>query len=334
MKQVKLTLPILFAILLISACVAPVSDLQATQRPTWIDNAKVKYPTNDYLTAVGEASKRTRAGKNATANLLEIFSVNVRAETKTLTESIKKESALGVSMESSTNLQRKIETETEQAIQGVEIKESWLSPSGEYYALAVLQKRSAAQHLSEVILEIDDKTSELIDYSLNVAPNSILAINALRSARDLQMSRKMADFQLKYISGRGILNDISSQKIEQLISRKLASLNISVEADTEDQKRVLQAGLSKLGIKVLTESTLSLSPHLDISEPAFINDWYWLRGSYELAIVEEGQVISRKRWPIKVSAKQKELLTPRLQDKLNDNITEYLQQLVSDAPTL
>ena len=59
-----------------------------------------------------------------------------------------------------------------------------------------------------------------------------------------------------------------------------------------------------------------------------------LRGSYQLTISENGKVISRKRWPIKVSSRQKELLAPRLQDKLNTNMTQYLQQLFSDAPTL
>ena len=73
---------------------------------------------------------------------------------------------------------------------------------------------------------------------------------------------------------------------------------------------------------------------LTVLFPAYIDAWYWLRGSYELTITENGQVISRKRWPIKVSAKQKELLAPRLQDKVNSRMNEYLQQLISDSPTL
>lgn len=335
MKKIMHSIAILLSILLISACsTATTVEKKQTKRPNWIDQATASYPSNIYLSAVGQSSNRTRAGQNAVANLVEIFSVDVKAETKTLTAAVKKESALGVTMESSSTLQRNIETKTEQAIQGAEIKETWLSPSGEYYALAVLHRISAAQNLSELIVALDEQTADLIDYSINVAPNSILAINALRSARDLQITRKMANLQLSYISGSGIPNDIPSTKIEQLIKQKLASLQISVEADSVSNLKSVQAGLSRLGIKVVEQSSLKVLASKDTVKPASIESWYWLRGSYELAITENGQVISRKRWPIKVSAKQKDLLIPRLQDKLNSRINEYLQQLISDSPTL
>lgn len=328
-------MPILLSLLLISACAAPTLQQQAlAERPDWIDNAQEKYPSNDFLSAVGQASNRTRAGQNAIANLAEIFSVRVRAETKTMTDAVKQESALGVTMESSTTLLRNIETESDQAIDGVEIKQTWLSPTGEYYALAVLQRRSAAQNLTESIMALDAETAELIDYSVNAAPNSILSVNALRSARDQQMTRKIANLQLKQISGRGIPDDVSSKKIEQLIRYQLAALEISVAANDPRQQKTVEAGLSKLGVKVVAQSALQVSADIDVTDPAYINDWYWLRGSYELTITEHGQVISRKRWPIKVSAKQANLLIPRVQDKLNDSMTNYLQQLVSDSPAL
>lgn len=335
MNKITFSLPILLSILLISACSSS-SDIEQDKkpRPDWIDHAQTTYPSNVYLTAVGQASSRTLAGKNAVANLVEIFSVNVKAETHTLTEAIKNESALGVTMESSSSLQRNIATKTNQAIAGVEIKETWLSQSGEYYALAVLHKISAAQNLTETIMEADQEALKLIDYSQNTAPNSILAVNALRNARDLQVSRKMADLQLAYIRGRGIPNEVSSQDIEQLIRNNLASLEVSVAEDSETDISLLQAGLSTLGVKVVDTSALQLSSSIDVTKPTRLEQWYWLRGSYELSFSENGKVMSRKRWPIKVSAQQPELLQLRLRDKLNENINTYLQQLLSDSPTL
>ena len=330
MKKITLALPLLLSLLL-SACAAPTNE----ERPDWIDHAQNKYPSQVYLTAVGQASTRTQASKNAIANLVEIFSVKVKAETKTLTEAVKQESVLGVTMESSSTLQRNIQTETEQAIQGVEIKESWLSPNGGYYALAVLHRISAAQNLTESIIDLDKQTVELIDYSINVAPNSIVAVNALRSARDLQITRKMSNIQLNYINGSGIPVDFSSDKIEQLIKQQLASLQVSVDStSSESDTSSVKAGLSRLGITVVDTSALEISAKMDMTKPAYIDTWHWLRGSYELTVIENGQVINRKRWPIKVSAKQKELLAPRLQDKVNSRMNEYLQQLISDSPTL
>ena len=309
-------------------------NLGQQERPAWIDNAQSSYPAKEYLTAVGQASNRDRATENAIANLAEIFFVNVRAQTNVLTEATKQQSALGVTMESSTSLQRNIQTETDQAISGVVIRDSWLSPEGEYYALAVLDKRKAAISLTESIMELDDSTAEFIDYSLNSAPNTIAALNALRAARDEQLTRSMANLQLKQVSVSGIPNDISSAKIEKLIAKKLASMKVSVEVDSARHKKTIQSGLAKLGVAVVEISNLQVSADIDITEPALINSWYWLRGSYELSIAENGQEISRKRWPVKVSAKQQDLLIPRLQDSINNKISNYLIELVSDSPTL
>ena len=320
----------LFCSIFIFSCASTQND----NRPDWIDNADLTYPDNDYLTAVGQASKRDRAGKNATANLAEIFYVNVRSETNTLTEATKAQSALGVSMESSTFLQRSIQTDTEQALSGVKIRESWLSPTGEYYALAVLNKRTAALSLNESIMALDNSTARYIDYSLNTAPNMIASLNALRAARDEQLARKMANMQLKQVSASGVPTDISSKNIEKLIAQKLASMEVAVIVDVEKHVKTIQSGLSKLGVKVVDSSNIEVSADIDITEPTLLQGWYWLRGSYELSISEDGHVISRKRWPVKVSAKQEELLKLRLQDSVNAKITQYLTELVSDSPAL
>jgi hypothetical protein len=330
MKYYRVILSIISCFFII-ACASTTSE---SVRPQWIDNAKAMYAGNDYLTAVGQASKRDRAGKNAKANLAEIFYVNVRAETNTLTEATKEESALGVTMESSTSLQRSIQTETDQAMSGVIIKDSWLSPSGEYYTLAVLDKRKAAMSLNESIMDLDDSTSDLINFSLKTAPNSISSLNALRAARDEQMARHMANLQLKQVSVSGVPIEISTRKIESLIAQKLAKMEVTVNLDSGKYTKSVQSGLAKLGVKVVENATIVVSENLDITEPTLIKGWYWLRGSYELSISENEQVMSRKRWPVKGSAKQKEILTLRLKDTVNAKMAEYLTELVSDSPAL
>lgn len=329
--NIKINLSLLVTCLLLFSCS---SGTSLQKRPKWIDHAASIYPEQDYLTAVGQASTRERASKNAIANLAEIFVVNVRAQSNTLTEATKKQSVLGVSSESSTTLQRNIQTETDQVISGVVIKDSWLSASGEYYALAVLNKRKAAMNLSESIMDLDDATADLIDYSVNSAPNAIAALNALRAARDQQLRRAMANLKLRQVSASGIPADISSGKIEHLIAQKLAAMQVSVVGDSARHNKTIESGLAKLGVAVVENSDLQMHADLDITEPALINNWYWLRGSYQLSVSQGAQVISRKRWPVKVSAKQRELLVPRLQDSINSKISGYLVELISDSPEL
>lgn len=315
----------------IFSCASTSSELQ---RPAWIDNATSIYPESDYLTAVGQASKRSRASTNATASLAEIFYVDLHSETNILTEATKAQSVLGVTMESSTTLQRNIETKTDQALSGVKIKEGWLSPTGEYYALAVLGKRNATMSLNESIIDLDNSTAELIEYSVKSAPNSIASLNALRAARDEQMARQMANLQLKQVSVSGVPVEISSKKIESLIAKKLASMQVSVNIENESYAKTVQSGLAQLGISVVANANIVVSADIEFNEPMFVNGWYWLRGSYALSISENGQVISRKRWPVKVSSKQKEMLDLRVKDLLNKKISDHLSELVSDVPKL
>lgn len=324
-------LAIIISLIVMSGCTS--SPDASAIRPDWIDKGNSLEMNNEYMTAVGQGRQRARATDNAVANLLASFSVNVRAESKVVTEAIKNESALGVTMESSTTLLRSITTETDQAIQGVEISETWLSPEGEYYALAILHKRNAAHNLTDSIMRLDTETADLIDYSINLAPNSILSLNALRSARDLQVARQMSNLQLKHISGHSIPEDISAQQVEQLIRDKLTSLSISLADKSEAYAVVLESGLSSLGIKTTEKSALQISGKVTLTEPSYINDWYWLQGSYEVTLTEHGQVISRKRWPLKVSSLQAELLSTRLADKIAHEMAGYLQAIMSDAPS-
>ena len=326
MKKVALITTTL-CLFLISGC----SGHDKTQRPGWVDNAQSLYPNSQYLTAVGEASNRNLSSKNAKVNLAEIFSVNIRSESKLLTQAIKTESRLGMTLESTNALQKKIETETQQTIQGVEIKESWLSPNGDYYTLAVLNKRTATQNLMQSIADLDEQTQGYIKYSVQTAPNAILALNALRSARDLQVTRNMLNLQLTYVSGSGLLNDLSQSDIEQLIQRKLASLKVSVVGE---QPQILQSELATLGMTVSEQANIELTPTLVTNDAFFANGWYWLRGSYQLTLSENGTVISSQRWPLKVSAQREAQLNGRLQAKLAQNAKAYLQQLMSDQPAL
>lgn len=330
MKKATLVFSILLPLTLLSACT---SNKQKDQ-PNWVEHSQEKYVNQQYLTAVGKSESQVRANEGALANLADIFSLQVQNESKMATQHIKSESVLGFTAESSSSLYRQFKNRVDQVIQGAVVKETWRSPAGEYYALAVLDRAVAEQSLKESIMTLDEETEEMIQYSNVTAPNFILSINALRSARDFQLIRKMANLQLGYIRGTGISNERTIDSIELLIKRRLASLSISAEASTEIDLNGLQSGLSQLGVNVVNESRMQVSASVDLTNPTYLEGWYWLRGSYELTITENGQIISRKRWPVKVSTKQKQLLSARLEDKLSQTIEVYLQQIFSDAPTI
>lgn len=292
-----------------------------TPRPDWIENAHQEFPSERYITAVGQGSDRAHADENAKATLIEIFSLPMQIEAKKRIGSQTQQSFLA---ETSVN--------TNLLHDSIEIKERWLSKNGVCYTLVMMDRIKVAQNLTDLIHALDDKTGHLIEFSNKTAPNIILSFNTLWSARNLQLTRNIENSQLNYISGKGIVSKMSSDDIERLIKQKLATLRISVDSNSYNNMSSLQAALSQLGVKVVDKASVHISSRMDITEPSYINTWYWLRGSYELTVMENGQVISRKRWPIKVSTKEAELLVPRLQDKLRDNISDYLQELFRYPP--
>jgi hypothetical protein len=321
MNQSRLLLSLLFSSFLLIGCAA--KNEATTERPHWIEHAHQVYPADRYLTAVGQGDDEAGADDKAKMNLIEIFSLPMRIEAKKRPGSVPEYSILGETSVNSHPLQNSIE-----------IKERWSSENGVCYTLAMIDRVKLTKQLTDLIHELDDKTAHLLDFSRNTAPNTLLAFNTLWSARNLQITRKADNEQLKYMNGKGIDSKNSSEYIERLIKQKLASLNVSVDSNSYNNMSSLQAALSHLGVKVVDKSPLHITSRMDITEPSYINTWFWLRGSYEMTVIENGQVISRKRWPIKVSTKEAELLVPRLQDKIKDNLNGYLQELFREPPAL
>jgi hypothetical protein len=321
MNHISLFLSILMSSLLLGGC-ASVNEKEANQRPGWIESAQLTYPIEGYLTALGQGNLQTEAEQHARANLVEIVSLPMRIEAKKQTNSAKQRSVLGDPLQATNVLQ-----------DSIEIKERWQNKDGAFYALAVIDRSKAAKDLIKTIEALDKKIEHLIDYSSNIAPNTVLAFNTLWSARHLQLIRDTENAQLQYISDNNLPSIITDEQIEQRIKQKLAMLTMSVDSNSYNGLSSLQAALSQLGVKVVDNASLHISSRMDITEPSYINAWFWIRGSYELIIKENGQVISRKRWPIKVATKDAELLVPRLQDKLRENINGYVQEMLREPPT-
>ncbi|TRX53931.1 LPP20 family lipoprotein [Thalassomonas sp. M1454] len=327
--QLKLTLHMLLCGFLLAAC----SSNDDTTPPSWINSPDSLYPSTQYLTAVGQASKRDRASNVALANLAKIFTVEIEADSSDLTSAVSTSSLAGMQTTTTQELSRNIVTNTELELQGAIIKEAWQSPTGDYYALAILEKQKAARHLTQTIRNADKNTQQLISYSSNQAPNIVLALTSLRQARAEQIKREVANKQLVQVANQGIVNKTSSKEIETLIKLSLAELKVATAAESERSNNVLQSALGQLGIPHAIESNLTLKANLDTIDPTFTNQWYWLRGSYDLSILDGDTVISSKRWPIKISAKEEQLLEARLQDQISAKLPDYLIELLSTQPT-
>ena len=315
--------------LLVSSCS---SGGDENPKPSWIDNPEVEYPSQQYLTATGYASQRDVAANSALANLAKIFTVDINADTKEFSKAITSNSSGAYTIENTQELSRSVVTTTDLELEGAIIKETWVSPVGEHYALAILEKQRAARNLTQKIRNADQNTTQLLAYSKNTAPNVVLAFHALRQARGEQIKREIAHQQLIQVANKSIPNKTSSKEIETLIKQSLAQLSVATSAESDESNNVLQSALGQLGIPHADKSNLVLKAKLDTIDPAFKEEWFWLRGSYDLSLVDNGTVITHMRWPIKISAREEQLLQPRLQDEISKNLPDYLVELLSTPP--
>jgi len=318
--------------LTVTATIVSCGTTASEQKPDWIDSSETSYAQHMYLTAVGQASKRDRAANRALANLANIFTVTITDKSQFNSEVNSLTTAGGKQEHLKEELIRNISTFTHHKLEGAEVKETWQSPSGEYYALAVLDKQATARRLINIINDADKATMELLEYSKS-APNFVISFHALIKAKNEQLSRESANKQLSVVAN-AMPAKISSKDIEQLSFDALSNLNVASAAESENSSKALQAALNQVGINFDATSNTSLKAKLDLTEPSFREGWYWLRGSYELDFIQDGNVISRKRWPVKISAKDKAQLDTRLRDKLNKKLPSYIIELLASQPSI
>lgn len=153
----KRTLLSASCLVLLIALVLPAG---AAELPEWVRNTEQQYPSEQFITGVGQASTLVEAKKKAKAEVSKVLSQNIEAtETmqQTTTETMSgDESTFMQEMEMQTDIQVKTAGE----LVGVEIRESesaFVDGRQTYYALAVMDKNQAASIYRKKFNERKDK---------------------------------------------------------------------------------------------------------------------------------------------------------------------------------
>jgi hypothetical protein len=122
-------------------------------KPAWVDSVESVYNSSSYVAAVGNASNRDMAEKNALANLTAIFGQSIKADqtiTNTYQEAVKKGVTSSwtdnIAMQNTINTTASMDT-----LIGAEVKEIWYDSRSTYYAVAVMEKAKTAQVYNELI---------------------------------------------------------------------------------------------------------------------------------------------------------------------------------------
>jgi hypothetical protein len=134
-------------------------------KPAWVDNADSVYDRSHYVAAVGNASSRDMAEKNALANLTAIFGQSIKADqtiTNTYQEAVKNGVTSSwtdnIAMQNTINITASMDT-----LIGAEVKEVWFDSRSTHYAVAVMEKARTAQVYNEMINANQNMIANLIN---------------------------------------------------------------------------------------------------------------------------------------------------------------------------
>lgn len=309
----------------------------APKQPDWVDNPDLVYPSDIYLTATGSSSERDSASDRARANLAKIFEVAVQESTldfsKATVTTVAAEEGTVQATSNEQSVARTVSTEARQVLEGTEVPEYWQSADGRIYAIAVLEKRPAAGRFRQEILEQDRQVNDLVGYAVNKADNPVAALNALQDARAIQVVRDANNQNLMILTaGKGVRGQYDLAEIDGLIRQGLSQLRVAVRAEDPEVKAQLEKALATLGVQNAADSNLQLAGRMDTGPVEQKQGWYWLRGAYELEFTDDGSVLAKDRWTIKVSATDQSVLMPRARDDINANLPSYVYELLSAQP--
>lgn len=320
--NIKIIITLLLSLLL-TAC-----SLTSSQ-PSWVDQPAESYSQKRYLSAVGEADSRNAANDRALANLAKIFEVAVKDQSLDFSEAQITTGESGRVATNKQSLARYVTTEAKHVLEGAQVVETWRSDEGRVFALAVLEKAPAERRFREGIRSADRKIEERVAYASQQAPNPVAALAVLKQARTIENQRSNLNRNLSVVSGKGIPVQYDQAKLEMLLRDALVTLHFSVVADSAQLQQNLESAVSALGITLDEGSSYQLKASMDTEELQKKQGWYWLRGSTELTLTHNDEVIAKKRWPLKVSATDKGQVEQRAKDMLSGKMADYVYELIT-----
>ncbi len=303
----------------------------SSTQPEWVDKPAEQYPQQRYLSAVGEADDRSTADDRALANLAKIFEVAISDRSMDFSQARVSADQSGLTTSNVQSASRYVSTEAKQVLEGAQLVESWQGQEGKTYSLAVLEKSPATRRFRESVRGADRQINDRVNYASQQAPNPVVALAALEQARKIENQRSNLNRNLAVVSGKGIKAAHDQASLEKLLRTALASLHFHAEADSPELQQNLESAVGTLGITLDKEAPYLLAASMDTEPVQQQQGWYWLRGSTQMSLMYQGETLASRRWPLKVSAQDEGMVEQRAKDKLSEQMSAYLYELITSV---
>jgi len=303
------TCPLLLCALIVGCAGGPTVE-EETPAPDWVAGASARYPDTLYLLGRGVSRNRDDAEDRARADLAKNFEVAVNAESSDVQTFSRSVGADGTQEGGETRIMRSVEARTDRVLTGVEIADLWRTPDGgEYHALAILGRASAAQAMREDIRSLDEKTRLNVEQA-GREDDLLQRIAAAERAVVAQTERADVARALHVVQPSvGAAN--APWSLERLVRDRDAlfsrlSMLPRGEGDYGAEiQPALAAAVSEAGFHVATDTAApyQLSARLEIADLGLRGDWYLYKGELILTLRDrDGRERGSRRWDVKGSS--------------------------------
>jgi len=171
------------------------SDPERSGEPNWVRDPYSRYNRQVYIAAVGMASSRTSAEKNAIGHLIAIFNQSIQVNEKVSTyyqEAAKNGVTANWSENTAVDTTISVSVGIHSLI-GVEIGDVWNDGKNAYHAVAVLEKAKASQVYSEMV----SSNQAMIDSLVNIPINEK---NTMSELARYKFAARVADLTKPYLN--------------------------------------------------------------------------------------------------------------------------------------
>lgn len=306
------TYPLLLCFLVAGCAGTPT----VAEAPDWIAGASARYPDSLYLLGRGASRNRDDAEDRARADLAKNFEVAVNAESSDVQTFHRSVGAEGAEEGGETRIMRSVVARTDRVLQGVEIADLWRAPEGgDYHALAILRRASAAQAMRDDIRALDEKTRLNVEQA-GREDDLLRRIAAAERAVAAQTERVEVARALHVVQP-SVGAATAPWSLERLVRDRDALFSrLSMFPRGEGAYGVtiqpaLAAAVSEAGFQVAADEAAPyvLSARLEIADLGLRGDWYLYKGELVLTLRDhDGRERGSRRWDVKGSSS----LDPRI----------------------
>ncbi len=296
--------------------------------PAWLSGPVAEYPAERYLLGRGQGPTLEQAQDRARAELAKTFQVRIQAVSEDLTRLRRQAGGNQVAQNLEQAVSRRIRTQTDQIVEGIEIADVWRDPErGTFYALAVLDRARAARRLRERMADLDGRS----EAALRRGSDPLSRVRGLYAALQAQWTRAALGAAHAVVSARPVPPPpLSPAVLHERLAEALAALPVRPEAEAAPLRAALGDALTALGVTVTEgEGTHRLRAHLDVQPLGQRAGWFWLRGTLRLALVDaQGRPLAAERRPLKAAALDAEQAEARLLTEATREVKALVPRLV------